>query len=110
VRADGLGGDHARQAEQHSQRHDRDAPHRSISTAVEAEPSTIRDERGAHTNAWWDRPWGAEEKSAPVKARIPPHRLGTALEIADLALFLASPASDFICGQVVFIDGGYSAV
>jgi NAD(P)-dependent dehydrogenase (short-subunit alcohol dehydrogenase family) len=53
---------------------------------------------------------GAEEKSAPVKARIPLHRFGTPLEIADLVLFLASPASDFICGQVVFIDGGYSAV
>jgi 2-deoxy-D-gluconate 3-dehydrogenase len=54
--------------------------------------------------------WGDEEKSAPVKARIPLHRFGTPLEIADLVLFLASPASDFICGQVVFIDGGYSAV
>jgi NAD(P)-dependent dehydrogenase (short-subunit alcohol dehydrogenase family) len=54
--------------------------------------------------------WGDEKKSAPVKARIPLHRFGTPLEIADLALFLASPASDFICGQVVFIDGGYSAV
>ena len=54
--------------------------------------------------------WGDEAKSAPVKARIPLHRFGQPLEIADLALFLASPASDFICGQVVFIDGGYSAV
>ena len=54
--------------------------------------------------------WGAEEKSAPVKARIPLHRFGTPLEIADLVLFLASPASDFICGQVIFIDGGFSAV
>ena len=32
------------------------------------------------------------------------------MEIADLVLFLPSPASDFICGQVVFIDGGYRAV
>jgi NAD(P)-dependent dehydrogenase (short-subunit alcohol dehydrogenase family) len=54
--------------------------------------------------------WGDEEKSAPVKARIPMHRFGTPLEIADLVLFLASPASDFICGQIVMIDGGYSAV
>jgi NAD(P)-dependent dehydrogenase (short-subunit alcohol dehydrogenase family) len=38
------------------------------------------------------------------------HRFGTPLEIADLVLFLASPASDFICGQIVFIDGGYTAV
>src|SRR5215469_9513157 len=34
--------------------------------------------------------WDAEEKSAPVKVRIPPHRLGTPLEIADLYLFLTS--------------------
>jgi len=54
--------------------------------------------------------WGDEEKSAPVKARTPLHRFGTPLEIADLVLFLASPASDLICGQCIFIDGGYSAV
>ena len=54
--------------------------------------------------------WGDEAKSAPVKARIPLHRFGTPIEIADLVLYLASPASDFICGQVVLIDGGYSAV
>ena len=49
-------------------------------------------------------------QSAPVKARIPLHRFGEPIEIADLVLYLASPASDFICGQVVLIDGGYSAV
>jgi len=54
--------------------------------------------------------WGDEAKAAPVKARIPLHRFGTPLEIADLVLYLASPASDFVCGQVVLIDGGYSAV
>ena len=54
--------------------------------------------------------WDAEEKRAPVKVRIPPHRLGMPLEIADLDLFLTSPASDVICGQVFFIDGGYGAV
>jgi len=45
-----------------------------------------------------------------VKARIPLHRLGMPLEIADLVLCLALPASDVICGQVLFIDGGYGAV
>jgi len=54
--------------------------------------------------------WDAEEKSAPVKVWIPPHRLRMPLEIADLDLFLTSPASDVICGQVFFIDGGYGAV
>ena len=54
--------------------------------------------------------WEAEEKSAPVKARIPLHRLGMPLEIADLVLFLASLASDVICGQVLLIAGGCGAV
>ena len=54
--------------------------------------------------------WEAEEKSAPVKVRIPPHRLGMPLEIADLGLFLSSPGSDVICGQVFFIEGGYGTV
>jgi 2-deoxy-D-gluconate 3-dehydrogenase len=54
--------------------------------------------------------WSDETKAAPVKARIPLHRFGEPIEIADLVLYLASPASDFICGQVVVIDGGYSAV
>jgi NAD(P)-dependent dehydrogenase (short-subunit alcohol dehydrogenase family) len=54
--------------------------------------------------------WSDEAKNAPVKARIPLHRFGEQVEIADLVLYLASPASDFICGQVVVIDGGYSAV
>ncbi len=50
------------------------------------------------------------QKSAPVKARIPLHRLGMPLEIADLVLCLALSASDVICGQVLLIDGGYGAV
>ncbi len=54
--------------------------------------------------------WSDEAKSAPVKARIPLHRFGEPIEIADLVLYLASPASDFILGQVLVIDGGYSAV
>jgi 2-deoxy-D-gluconate 3-dehydrogenase len=53
--------------------------------------------------------WGDEAKAAPVKARIPLRRFGEPVEIADLALYLASPASDFVCGQVILIDGGFSA-
>ena len=54
--------------------------------------------------------WGDEEKSAPVKARIPLHRFGTPLEIADLVLFpgIAGFGLDLRPGAV-FIDGGYSA-
>ena len=54
--------------------------------------------------------WGDEAKSGPVKARIPLRRFGEPIEVADLVLYLASSASDYICGQVLLIDGGYSAV
>jgi 2-deoxy-D-gluconate 3-dehydrogenase len=54
--------------------------------------------------------WADEAKSGPVKARIPLHRFCEPLEVAELVLYLASPASDYICGQVIMLDGGYSAV
>jgi len=54
--------------------------------------------------------WGDPSKGGPMKARIPSRRFGEPVEVADLVLFLASPASDFICGQVIRIDGGLSAV
>ena len=40
--------------------------------------------------------------------RIPLGRLGKPEEVANLHLFLASPESDYITGQVFFIDGGAS--
>ena len=54
--------------------------------------------------------WGDPSKGGPMKARIPLRRFVEPVEVADLVLFLASPASDFICGQVIRIDGGLSAV
>jgi NAD(P)-dependent dehydrogenase (short-subunit alcohol dehydrogenase family) len=39
-------------------------------------------------------------------ACIPLGRVGKVEEIGHLAVFLASPASDFITGQIIFIDGG----
>ena len=54
--------------------------------------------------------WGAPSKGDPMKARIPSRRFGEPIEVADLVLFLASPASNFICGQVIRLEGGLSAV
>lgn len=54
--------------------------------------------------------WGDPRKGDPKKARIPAGRFGEPIEVADLVLFLASSASDWICGQVIRIDGGLSAV
>ena len=53
--------------------------------------------------------WGDPAKGDPMKARIPARRFGEPVEVADLVLFLASPASNFICGQVLRLDGGLSA-
>jgi gluconate 5-dehydrogenase len=43
-----------------------------------------------------------------VKKRTPAGRWGQPHEIAGLAVFLASPAADYITGQMIMIDGGMS--
>ncbi len=57
-----------------------------------------------------DKVWGDPAKSEPMLAKIPLRRFGKPVEVADLVLFLASPASDLICGEVIMIDGGYTAL
>jgi gluconate 5-dehydrogenase len=46
--------------------------------------------------------------TAWVNRRTPAGRWGEPSEIAGLAVFLASPASDYVTGQILFIDGGMS--
>ena len=38
--------------------------------------------------------------------RIPARRLGTAQEVANVALFLASDSASWVTGQVIAVDGG----
>lgn len=45
---------------------------------------------------------------AAVLAGIPRGRIGTPLDVARAALFLASDEADFITGQAVVVDGGWS--
>ena len=47
-----------------------------------------------------------EEQKAVAKM-IPMHRVGFPEDLHGLALFLASPASDYITGQEIIIDGGW---
>ena len=54
--------------------------------------------------------WGAEEKSAPLIAATPLRRFGEPVEVADLALYLASPAAELVNGAIVMIEGGYTSV
>jgi NAD(P)-dependent dehydrogenase (short-subunit alcohol dehydrogenase family) len=53
--------------------------------------------------------WGQPEKGDPMKAKIPGGRFGKPIEVADAILFLASTASDMICGHDLMVDGGYTA-
>jgi NAD(P)-dependent dehydrogenase (short-subunit alcohol dehydrogenase family) len=57
------------------------------------------------TQALWARPdmqaWGLPN--------TPLRRLGVPDDLVGAALFLASPASAFMTGQVLFVDGGFSA-
>jgi NAD(P)-dependent dehydrogenase (short-subunit alcohol dehydrogenase family) len=39
-------------------------------------------------------------------SKVPARRLGEPAEAAALAVYLASPASDFMTGQTVYLDGG----
>ena len=50
--------------------------------------------------------WSNREFEAAVNRRTPLGRWGTAEDIGHAAVFLASPASDFITGQTLYVDGG----
>jgi 2-dehydro-3-deoxy-D-gluconate 5-dehydrogenase len=50
---------------------------------------------------------GLHEK---VLARTPAARWGVPEDLAGIAVFLASPASDFITGAAIPVDGGFSAM
>ena len=50
---------------------------------------------------------GLEER---VLARTPAGRWGNIDDLAGIAVFLASAASDFLTGAAIPLDGGYSAM
>jgi gluconate 5-dehydrogenase len=45
----------------------------------------------------------------PLVARIPLGRVCEPSDVGALAIYLASPASDFVTGQIIFLDGGLTA-
>ena len=57
-----------------------------------------------------EKVWGQPEKGDPMLAKIPAGRFGRPVEVADMILFLASAASDMVCGHDMMIDGGFTAV
>lgn len=53
--------------------------------------------------------WGEEEKREWVRSRIPLGRPGTPEDMVGTVVYLASPASDYLTGRVIFLDGGWMA-
>ena len=48
----------------------------------------------------------SEEVQAEIRKKIPLADFGTPDDVANLALFIASPAARYITGQVMAVDGG----
>ncbi|MEM9024432.1 MAG: SDR family oxidoreductase, partial [Bacteroidota bacterium] len=57
--------------------------------------------------------WGDSELGHATRkrslSRIPLGRLGEPEDLVGMALYLLSPASDFCTGQIMYVDGGYTA-
>ena len=51
-----------------------------------------------------------EEFSRDYMHKLPPGRFGNPAEVADAVVFLSSSASDFVFGQQLMVDGGYTAI
>ncbi len=54
--------------------------------------------------------WGDPAKGQPMLDRTPLGRFGEPVEVADLVLYLSSPASDLINGATIRIDAGFSVI
>jgi 2-deoxy-D-gluconate 3-dehydrogenase len=48
-------------------------------------------------------------RASEILARIPVGRWAEPEDIAGAVVFLASPASDYICGAIIPVDGGWLA-
>ncbi len=54
--------------------------------------------------------WGKPEKGQPMLDKTPLGRFGKPVEVADMVLYLAAPASDLVNGEIMLIDGGFASV
>jgi len=62
-----------------------------------------------------ETPFSSATLNDPAKlnrflASCPLKRLGQPMDIVGVCVFLASPASDFITGQIIYVDGGLTAI
>jgi 2-deoxy-D-gluconate 3-dehydrogenase len=54
--------------------------------------------------------WGDPARGKPMLDKTPLGRFGKPQEVADCVLYLASSASDLVCGETILIDGGFTAL
>ena len=76
------------------------APHNIQVNALA--PGFISTELNAHM-------WENREFTDWIVERTPAHRVGKPEDMVGTGLFLASDASDFVTGQVIYVDGGVMA-
>lgn len=65
-------------------------------------PTVVRTEMGAH---WLKNP----KTRTWLKERIPLGRVAEPADVVGAVLFFCSPASDFVTGQILYVDGGITA-
>jgi NAD(P)-dependent dehydrogenase (short-subunit alcohol dehydrogenase family) len=65
-------------------------------------PTVVRTRMGAH---WLKNP----KTRAWLQERIPLGRVAEASDVVGAVLFFCSPASDYITGQILYVDGGITA-
>jgi NAD(P)-dependent dehydrogenase (short-subunit alcohol dehydrogenase family) len=54
--------------------------------------------------------WQKPEVAEPALRSLPSSRFGEPEDVANMALYLASPASDFVTGAVFVVDGGQNVL
>jgi NAD(P)-dependent dehydrogenase (short-subunit alcohol dehydrogenase family) len=65
-------------------------------------PTVVRTEMGAH---WLKNP----KTRAWLQERIPLGRVAEPKDVVGAVLFFCSPASDYVTGQILYVDGGLTA-
>jgi 2-deoxy-D-gluconate 3-dehydrogenase len=53
--------------------------------------------------------WSDERRSRWILERVPARRPGVPADLIGTALLLCSPASDYLTGQIIAVDGGFLA-
>jgi NAD(P)-dependent dehydrogenase (short-subunit alcohol dehydrogenase family) len=64
---------------------------------------------GFVVTALTEKLWADPQMRAWGEGRVALGRLAVPSDLAGTAVFLASPASDYVTGQLIYVDGGYMA-